>query len=321
MALEDFDYKAFAEELSSQADGLLPAEFLDFQRKYVIDTIKNFSVLCAEAIVNDKEVKFDENQAMLITQMIAEWSFHKSVDIIKSGIMPDYWDRVMQKIAFTIFEIAKQTITKGLPQDEILRVVEHHVKKTYNQVLLDLKNRKYIDKETFNRALNQSNIDDMMEKIQEEKVEQELEENMQHSDHKESSKILKLASVALLLKQISQDKVQTILNKFDPNDAKTVIQYMQMQDLEEKVDTNIAIKCLKEMRVNLPEPKYISPDKIIARMKKVFEVIPREKIEQIVLKERPYVKDFINRAYDGDYSDMPTKVAAIIAQHLEESVL
>lgn len=321
MPIEGFDYKAFAKELSSQADELIPAGFQDFQKNYVINTIQNFSTLCGEAIYNDEKTNFSVEQAMLITQIIAEWSFHKSVDIIKAGILPDYWDAIMQKIAFTIFEIGKQTISKGLPQDEILQIVEHHVKKSYQAVLEDLKERKIIDQPVFERAMHQSNIDDMMHQIQEEKAEQEMTSKVQNTDHNVNAKILKLASVALVLKQISQDKVQTILNKFDPQDAQTVIKYMQMPDLENKVDKNIAIKCLQEIKTNLPEPKRINPNKILSRMNKIFEKLPKDKIENLTIKERSRVKEFIAKAHEGDCLQMPSKVANIIVQHLEESIL
>lgn len=320
MAIEGFDYQKFAQELSSQAQELVPATFEDFQKNYVINTILNFATLCGEAVYNDEKLNFNADQAMLITQVIAEWSFHKSVDIIKSGILPDYWDGIMQKIAFTIFEIAKQTITNGLPQEEILQIVEHHVKKSYEEVLTELKNRKIINKEILERAIHQSNIDDMMQQIQEEKAEQQKEIAPSNIDKKSNSKILKLASVALLLKQISQDKVQTILNKFEPQDAQTIIQYMQMPDLETKVDRNIAMKCLHEIKVNLPEPKFINPDKILAKMNKVFEKLPKERIEKITVNERPNVKDFISQALEGECTNIPSKVANIIAQHLEEKV-
>lgn len=320
MAIEGFDYQTFANELSSQANELVPAEFQDFQKQYVINTIKNFATLSGEAIYNDDKANFTAEQGMLITQIIAEWSFHKSVDIIKAGILPDYWDGIMQKIAFTIFEIAKQTISKGLSQDEVLQIVEHHVKKSYEDVLSELKDRKVIDQVVFDRAAHQSNIDEMMQQIQEEKVEQEIAEEVQHADTASNSKILKLASVALLLKQVSQDKVQSILNKFDPNDAQSVIQYMKMPDLESKVDQNITMKCLHEIKSYLPEPKYVSPEKILSKLNKIFEQAPKDGVERIIAKERPRVKEFIAKARDGEYLQIPPKVANLIAQHLEESV-
>jgi len=332
MAIEGFDYKTFAQELASQANGLLPAHFQEFQRKYVIGTIQNFATLCGEAVYNDDKANFTLEQAMLITQIIAEWSFHKSVDIIKAGILPDYWDGIMQKIAFTIFEIAKQTISKGLPQDEILQIVEHHVKKSYETVLQELKERKVIDENILDIALNQSNIDDMMEKMQEETVELEKANQVQqtantastegggNTNYETKSKVLKLASVALLLQQVSQDKVQTILNKFDSQDAQAVIQYMQMSDLDVKVDKDLALRCLQEIKVNLPEPKFVSSSRLIARLGAVFEKIPKERIETLVINERPKVREFIEKAYDGDFLQTPSKVANIIVQHLEDSV-
>ena len=323
MAINGFDYQVFAEELSSQAGELLPTDFQDFQKNYVINTIKNFATLSGEAIYNDDKANFNADQAMLITQIIAEWSFHKSVDLIKAGIIPEYWDGVMQKIAFTIFEIAKQSISSGSPQEEVLQIVEHHVKKSYTAALEELKNRSVIDEASFERATRQSNIDDMMEKAQEEQARM-LKENeisgVEQVDYQKNSKILKLASVALLLKQVSQDKVQTILNKFNPQDAQDVIQYMKMPDLEAKVDKNIAMKCLHEIKINLPEPKYISPEKILAKMNDVFAKTPKNKIDIVLTKERPNVKEFVEKARDGEYLQISSKIANIIAQHLEENV-
>lgn len=325
MAIKGFDYKNFAEVLSSQAVDLVPAFFQDFQKKYVVNTIKNFATLSGEAIYNDESANFTAEQAMLITQIIAEWSFHKSVDVIKAGILPEYWDGIMQKVAFTIFEIAKQMISTGAPQDEILQVVEHHVKKSYNSVLDDLRSRNIIDQELFDRATSQSNIDDMMHQIQEDKTTLSEENNSATSpsniNQQENSKILKLASVALLLRQVNQDKVQTILNKFDPKDKQTINTYMQMDDLHKRVDKEIALKCLNDIKTNLPKPKYINPGKILARMSSLFATVPREKIEQVVINERPSVKEFVTMAYDGDYSQISPKLADIITQHLEESVL
>lgn len=320
MAIEGFNYKEFAETLSSQAQELLPDYFQPFQKKYVVDTIKNFATLSGEAIYNDDQAKFTAEQGMLITQIIAEWSFHKSVDIIKAGILPDYWDGIMQKIAFTIFEIAKQSISQGLPQEEVLQIVEHHVKKSYESVLNELKDRKIIDENVLNTALHQSNIDDMMKQMQEEKAQLAVESEIEQANHQANSKILKLASIALLLKQVSQDKVQTILNKFNSEDAQTVIQYMQMPDLERKVDRSIAMKCLQEIKTNLPEPKYINPEKIISKINKTFEKTTKIKVDKLMKKERPKVKEFLDKAREGEYLEIPTKVANIIAQHLEDNI-
>lgn len=316
MAIEGFEYQNFAEMLSSQAVELLPANFDDFQRNYVINTLRNFSMLAGEALYNDTTVNFTADQAMMLTQIIAEWSFHKSVDLINSGILSDYWDAIMQKIAFTIFEIAKQAMLQGISIDEILQIVENHVHKAYEDALTELKNNGIINDSLFETATHQSNIDAMMEQIQEEKAKAESPAGVVSSE----AKLLKLAALALLLKKTSQEKAQVILSKLNSQDSQTVIQYIQMPDLEQKIDKNIALKCLKEMKLNLPEPKKINPNKILSQINTIAQERGKNKIEIAIKRERANVQHFIKNAYEGEYAKMPAKVANIIAQHLEERV-
>src|SRR5574344_2039137 len=162
MAIEGFDYQGFADNLSSQVGELLPQNFTEFQSNYVKNTVKNFSVLAGEALYNDTESNFNVEQAMLITQIIAEWSFHKSIDLIHSSIMPEYWDGIMQKSAFTIFEISKNATNQKLNQDDILQIVEHHVNKAYNEAIEELQKNGIIDESVKENAEKQSNINAMM---------------------------------------------------------------------------------------------------------------------------------------------------------------
>ena len=98
MATQNFDYEAFAQNLAAQAQDLVPADFDDSQKQYVINTLGNFSLLSGKTIAEDPNLNFNEDQAVTITQIIAEWSFHKSVDVIRSGIPQQYWDGIMQKL-------------------------------------------------------------------------------------------------------------------------------------------------------------------------------------------------------------------------------
>ena len=158
MPIEGFDYKQFAKDLSAQAGDLVPQEFDKFQKEYIVKTLVNFASLAGEAISNDAEAGFNADQAVLLTQIIAEWSFHKSVDLIRSGIQPEYWDGVMQKIAFTIFDIGKQTIKQNLPQDQILELIEHHVVQAYQAALDELQQRGIIDEKVKENAAKQNNL-------------------------------------------------------------------------------------------------------------------------------------------------------------------
>ena len=173
MATKDFDFQNFAKNLAQQAQEMVPAEFTDFQKQYIVNTLGNFAMLSGKTLAEDPNLHFDAEQSVLITQIIAEWSFHKSVDIIRSGIPQQYWDPIMQKIAYTIFEIAKQTFSQGLPQDKILELIEHHVKKTYIEAITELKDKGAIDEGLMEFAASQSNMDKMAQEMQQQAAQEE----------------------------------------------------------------------------------------------------------------------------------------------------
>lgn len=334
MAIEGFDYQGFAEEMSKQAQELVPPECNEMQRNYIVKTISNFTRMAGEALYNDTSLNFTADQAVLVAQIIAEWSFHKSIDLIHSGLLPDYWDGIMQKIAFTIFEVAKQGIIRSIPQDQMLQAIEHHVNKAYIAGLEALEKRKVITAEMKEHAAKQSNIDDMAKKVQEEQAskaaaEELLKENtstpqpvQQNTTQPISTtgKSVKLLSVALLLKLLSQDKVVTILNKFSPEDTEVITQYMHTQNLEAQIDPQLACQCLNEMKNYLPKRPKLTEENIVRHMQKLFDRTSRDRVEQLIKYERPYVKRFISSAYDDEYYKIPLRVAGVIAQYVQDSI-
>ena len=334
MPIEGFDYKQFANDLAGQAVELVPQDFDDFQKEYVTKTLLNFSNLAGEAISNDAEAGFNAEQAILLTQIIAEWSFHKSVDVIRSGIPQQYWDPIMQKIAYTIFEIAKQTFSQGLPQDKILELIEHHVKKTYVEAITELKDKGAIDEGLMEFAASQSNMDKMAQEMQQEQQATAQQSGASPQDMaqpqaglagdsvaaqfpKVDSKVLKLATVAMLFNKMRQDKVQTILNKFEPDDAEAVIKFMQMPDLPQRVGAANAFRCLQEIKTNLPNATDLTPNKVVLKLRKIATKYSRKEIDTILITERIGVKRLVFNALEGNYYDkIPPKVASIVATHL-----
>ena len=339
MAIKGFNYQEFAQNLTMQAQELVPQDFADYEKQYVVNTLLNFSTLAGEALYNDKESNFNADQAMMITQIIAEWSFHKSVDLIRSGIPQDFWDPIMQKIAFTIFEIAKQTFIQGLPQDQILQLIEHHVKKTYVDAIAELKDKGFIDQGLMEKASSQSNIDAMTQQMSEQQQLAE-EQAMQQAempvpqnggvpqkggqtspiDNGITPKVMKLATVALVFQRMKQEKVQTYLDKFNPDDAQTVIKYMGMRDLDNRVSVPTTMKCLNEIRTNLPKTHDLSPSKIVMKVQKITEGMDKQQLETMLRAERLKVKRFVFNALEGEYYEIPPKVANIIATHIQDSV-
>ncbi len=346
MPIEGFDYKAFAASMTEQAKELVPQDLKDQEKEYIVKTLGNFTLLAGEALYNDTQLNLSAEQAVFITQVIAEWSFHKSIDLIHSGILPQYWDSIMQKIAFTIFEVAKQAVIRKIPQDQLLQAVEHHVIKVYNTCIEELQKKGIIDEEVKNRAESQSNIDAMAKQAQEEQIRQKMaaaeesEKNLREAEKRReekrkkikqekvlasmpqgiSNKQMKLMTLALVLKILSQDKVTTILNKFDSNDSLVISQYMNMADLESHIDGDLIAGCLKEMKEFLPAKRILTKENVLGDLLRIYKTTPREKVERIIKNERPLVKRFILQSYEGEYSDLPLRVAGIVAQYIEESV-
>ncbi len=343
MAIEGFDYQGFAQNLAQQAQELIPKDFNDNQRNYVANTLLNFSLIAGQALNDDKELGFNLDQAMMTTQIIAEWSFHKSVDLIRSEIPQQYWDPIMQKIAGTIFEIAKNSFKQSLPQDQMLQLIEHHVKKTYIDCIGELRQNNLIDEGLMEQAMSQSNIDAMVQQQEQANAEnsqqQTAESDVTYPETPsdipaqntpaqlakmpsgENAKVLKLATLALLFQKMKQDKVQTILDRFNPDDASSVIKFMGIPDLNSKVDPYAAMQCLQEIKTNIPSPSgNISTAKIVNRIQNVAQYVERPQLEQMLKLERQNVKRLVFNALDGDYYEMAPRVANIIATHLEDSI-
>lgn len=353
MAIEGFDYNGFAQNLAGQAKELVPQDFNPDQQAYVANTLLNFATLAGEALYNDKDLNFNADQAAMITQIIAEWTFHKSVDLIRSGIPQQFWDPVMQKIAFTIFEIAKQTFKQGLPQDQILQLIEHHVKKTYLDSVAELKEKGFIDEGLMEKASKQSNIDTMMQQMEEEgEVAQEQASSAQPSQppvqqgnqsvktanvpavnnsgttvaatsgQYEPPKLLKLVTVALLLKKMDdEEQVQSILERFEQEDAGTVIKYMYVDDLQDQVDPTVTMKFLDELAETIPQATEVNKKKVIQRIQAVVKAVGRNRLERKMQLERQKVRQFVfNAVEDEYYKGVSPKIANIIATYLENGV-
>ena len=127
-------------------------------------------------------------------------------------------------------------------------------------------------------------------------------------------------SLALVLKILSQDKVTTILNKFNSNDSLSISQYMNMADLESHLDSDLVTDCLKEMKDFLPVKKKLTKENVISDLMNIYATHPRENIEKLIRRERPLVKRFIGQAYDGEYGELPLRIAGIVAEYIEESI-
>ena len=315
--LKSFNYEAFAKDLSGQAREVIPPDIKKTDCEFVVDIIYRFCKMAGEALVKEENSTLNAQEASLITQFIGEWIFHKSVDLIRANIELKHRESILQKVAFTVFDIAKKAVEKKIPQDQLINLVENQVKKCFTKAIEDLTSRGILTEEDSANALSQSNIDAMAASQAEAEIQQEQEEDIAAMS---DSKIIKLASLAILMKNFSPEKIKNILQKFNKPEREVLIKYLKMPDLEEKLDMGATMRCFDEIKNTLPDVVTVSYDKAYKKLCKIVKNSDKNKIIDIIKDERPAVKDFVLASYKNKKRKIPATVADVISRYLEETV-
>ena len=170
----DQKYVDFIQDLIDQAAPLLPEDVNELQKSYLVANMKKSATLLAESMQDTEEFRIlsFESQCFYI-QVMAEWSFHKEIDLFRSGIPAKYWKVVMQKIWYAMWEVMYACVKNEAPETVVLSLVERFVNRTYNDAVEELKESEVIDDTVEEQAKEQSNIDKM---AQEYRVEKQVNE-------------------------------------------------------------------------------------------------------------------------------------------------
>ncbi len=155
----DKKYTDFIDGLIEQVSPLLPADVNELQKNYLIKNMKKSAMLLAGSMQDDEEFKrLDFDAQCFYIQVLAEWSFHKEIDLFRSGIPAKYWKVVMQKIWFTTWEVMYACVKNDAPESVVLSLVERFVNRTYNDAVDELREQQIIDDTVEEKAKEQSNI-------------------------------------------------------------------------------------------------------------------------------------------------------------------
>ena len=162
----DKKYSDFIEDMIEQVSSVLPEDINTLQVSYLKNNMRKSMTLMASSI-NDNDVfkKLDFDDQCFYIQIIAEWSFHKEIDLFRSGISPKYWKVVMSKIWYVMWEVMYACAKNDAPHNTTLTLVERFVNRTYNEAIEELKEQDVIDTVTEIQAKEQSNIDKMAREI------------------------------------------------------------------------------------------------------------------------------------------------------------
>ena len=166
----DKKYTDFIESLIEQISPMLPEDVNPLQKDYLVSNIRKSATLMASSMEDDEEFsRFDFEQQCFYIQVMAEWSFHKEIDLFRSGIPAKYWKVVMQKIWFAMWEVMYACVKNDAPNEVVLSLVERFVNRTYRDAVEELKEDNVIDEETEEKAKEQSNIEKMAKELRKER--------------------------------------------------------------------------------------------------------------------------------------------------------
>lgn len=159
--MTSFDYNSLARRFRKEIPELMPQDMSEENQKYIIDKVIEFAIVAGKGISKDSDVDFDDKEMEFLTQLISEWTFHKTIDLIRSGIEEQYFDKILEKVAFCLYEIAKQSISQKMESERLLNLAERYVDKTFIREINDLYNNGKISAACRDKALEESNIDKM----------------------------------------------------------------------------------------------------------------------------------------------------------------
>lgn len=166
----DKKYTDFIEDLIEQVTPLLPQDVNELQKNYLVTNIRKSATLMASSIQENEDFsRLDFDSQCFYIQVIAEWSFHKEIDLFRSGIPPRYWKAVMQKIWYAMWEVMFACVKNEAPESVVLSLVERFVNRTYKDAVEELKESEIIDEAIEEKAKEQSNIEKMAEEYRLEK--------------------------------------------------------------------------------------------------------------------------------------------------------
>jgi len=122
------------------------------------------SLKAAETLHQESSIS---NEACeVITQAIAEWTYHKIIDLMNGDVPEIFHERILKKVNETIYDFLidenrQRPLTYETFQEPDVRdVLEMLIKDTYRDALAQLYSDKGICKDVYTWALSQSHCDD-----------------------------------------------------------------------------------------------------------------------------------------------------------------
>lgn len=181
MPEEKFNYEEFAKSMYEQSLALMPDDIGVGDKEYLATTIKQFSQMTGEAL-NNEHSEYSSDIKVFFTQIVAEWTYQKGIDIIRAKIPNDLRDSLLQKVAFVVYQTVENGIKKGTAQENLIRNVENAVKKDFNKTIEEAYMKKLITEDIVQKLSDLSNDDSLMSRMKKQDINQERNEQYESDD-------------------------------------------------------------------------------------------------------------------------------------------
>lgn len=318
MAIEGFNAQEFAQNIAQQAFNAMPPEIEDQYKEFLGKVIFNFANMAGETLANEENSLLTLENIQVVVQYIAEWSFHKGIELINSKIEPQHWERILQTIAGGVFEAGKKSFIGGLDEETIRTIVEGEVESHYTHILNQLKGE---------GAIN----DDHIHSVQEAKMKAKEQIAVQAPPPKEEEtveeeapqidpKVAKLATVAVILTSLPEDKRSGILNSFKPEEAQIIQYYMQPENMNLQIDPEMTAHLLNSLKRSImPEE---APTVVAKHIQQMAKSVDPGKIIAILIKERPMVQTYVKSCIEGKFirRDFSPYLGKTICKYIEKQL-
>lgn len=312
MTVKDFNYREFANNLKCQASDAFPATVRVDYKDFIVKTIYDFSIKAGEALVNDTKSQLTEKNIEILIQYIAEWIYRKGITLSHSNIPQNEWLFILQTIAGGIYETGKNALIANLDQDTISSTIQGEVETYFVHALNQLKQQKKINEEQFNSISNAQKV------AEEEILVNEANDELQNQ--LVNPKIAKLATLGIILSSLPEPKVEGILSSFPSEEAKIIKLFMNPENQYVQIDPELTMQVLKNLK-NTIAPEE-APTQIVKNFQKLTAKVDKNKILNLLLKERPIVQNYVKSCIEGKFirMDFSPYLAKIILFYLEKQL-
>jgi len=290
LPIKELNCQEYSKNLAQQAMGYVPAEFSEEIKNYIAKKVYEFCVITGDYLLKQYKEQFTDEQAVVIIQFIGEWTFHKSVDVIRADIDPKYRDQILQQVAFAALKGALHAYTEKFEEIKIAEFIEYNVTKAYEESINQLVKANVIKQEKVKEILSHSNL----EKMAKESTVQQV------SAAEEDEKTLKYATIAMFLKKMPKEKAEKILAKMNEPERTQIMSCLQINDLEKKLDASVINNYIKDLKRNIASHSKPGVNDLVKSFKKLQSKYGEEEIIELTIFERAKIQNFLSDCLFND---------------------